>query len=172
MKYLPDLSLRLGILLLILVIPSTIYYNILLEPTLNITSFILHQEHTIIGNTVYIGNFALTFIAACIGIVAYLLLAILIFTTKSISWTKRLSMLILGSVLIFIANIVRIIILTNILLHNEPLFRTWHVLFWDVFSTLYVFLLWLILIRVFEIHTIPVYSDLKTLWQNQRKFKP
>ena len=73
-------------------------------------------------------------------------------------------MFVVGSVLILIANVLRIEILTSLLLTKQVnYFETLHLLIWKVMSSAYVVVVWIVLCKLFSVKTIPVYSDLQHL---------
>ncbi|MBS3172489.1 hypothetical protein J4438_02840, partial [Candidatus Woesearchaeota archaeon] len=67
---------------------------------------------------------------------------------------------------IFIMNIIRIEILLFLLIKNNyNLFEQVHLLFWNFVSGIYVAFVWIILIKKYKINSIPIYSDIKYLYQ-------
>lgn len=168
MKYWQDLLLRLGIALALLILPYDIFYYLLLGPTLALSSYFIHGAiHN--ATSIIIPGYRLELIPACIASVAYLLLALLVLTTKGIPWSKRVLMFIIGGIVIFVANTLRIILLAELIQKSYIAYQTWHLLIWNIFSTLFVVLLWIVLSYTFKVHTIPVYSDFKSLYKKYRK---
>ena len=114
----------------------------------------------IFGNSLLIGENRLVFVSACLAVSAYVLLSILILLTKDIKFIQGLKMFLAGSLTLFFVNLARIFILAIILLEfSIGLFDTLHLFFWDIFSTIFVFFLWIGLIKYYKIKAIPIYSD-------------
>ena len=110
------------------------------------------------------------FIQACIATSAYYLLILLILTTKDIGFKKSIKMLLLGSFLILLMNVLRIILLMLIVLNlGENWFEIVHITFWYFVSSVYVFLVWIFLIKKFNVHNIPIYSEAKYLINQMKK---
>lgn len=162
MKYHKDLALRV-ILALILGIFYQAYYAIFKPLTLNLSYFFLKMiddSAVLLDDKIVTATLTLTFIDACVAAAAYLLLSMLILTTKDIDWRKRIKMFLYGSLLILIFNIARIELLFFALLRLDySAYSTLHMFIWKFLSTVYVFGVWVFLIRKFRVKTIPVYSD-------------
>ncbi len=172
MKFIKDLTLRLALCFIILF--SNIFYYIMYPLTYYTTYLILRIFYNIqLGDYSYIiGSYEIKLIEACIGISAYILITFLIFLTYGIPWKQRFKILGLGIILIYLMNIIRLIfsifILTN---YSYDLFNKFHLLFWTILSTLYVFGVWIFLIYKFKIKTIPIYSDYIKLKRYLKKLK-
>ncbi len=122
------------------------------------------------GTMLYLEGYAFNFVDACAAASAYLLLSFLILLTMDISWKKRIAMFVAGSGLIWAFNILRILLLFVILLnYGLSAFAAVHMFIWKFLASVYVFLVWVFIIRAFKIKTIPVYSDLKYLMGKIRK---
>ena len=119
-----------------------------------------------VSSSLIFSNVIVTFIEACIAASAYYLLLLLIVATKDISFKDSVKMFLLGSLLILILNIVRIIILIFILLYSgTDFFNAIHIFFWQFISTIYVAGVWIFLVWKFKVKNIPIYSDLKYLYE-------
>lgn len=71
-----------------------------------------------------------------------------------------------GSLLILIMNISRILILIFVLIEfRTNYFEAIHMVFWKLISGVYVAFVWIFLVLVFKIKSIPIYSDLKELYK-------
>jgi len=162
MKYYKDLALRIA-LALALGIFYQAYYVIFKPLTLNISYFflkIMDGSAVLSGNKILTATHTLTFIDACVAAAAYLLLSMLILTTKDIAWKKRAKMFIYGSLLILLFNIARIEFLFIALFRMDySTYTALHLFIWKFLSTIYVFGVWVFLIRKFKVKAIPVYSD-------------
>jgi len=176
MKYEYKLILR---FLVILAFPINLLYSIFTPLTIYPIYFffkIINYQPELIKDFMIIGGFPLMFVSACIAASAYYLLLILILLTKDIEFKTIIKMFILGSFLILIANIIRVIILILILLHaGVNWFETMHLFLWRLIASVFVAFVWIILIRKYRIKSIPVYSDFKYLLNRsifkKKKFK-
>lgn len=166
MKYVPSLIIRITLTFIIFLLPINLFYLIWFKPTLLATSLVFTSySPEIIQDSLIIGNYQLQLISACISTTAYYLLVLLILTTKDISFKKRIYLFIFGSLLIFIGNLIRIDILIILLLKNKTNWaQTLHMFFWKVISSIYVLLVWIFLTRKMDIESIPIYSDIKHLY--------
>lgn len=170
MDYPKKLVIRIVIALALFLIPINIFYLIYLKPTLVYSFLTLSVYNPILWNdSLIINNDILKFVPACIASIAYYLLAVLILFTKDLSFKKMFQIFVLGSLIIFIANIIRIDLLIIILLEfGVDWFNKLHLLIWRFLSTIFVVIVWIFLTKLFKIKTIPVYSDLKYLWKHSR----
>lgn len=143
------------------------FYERILSPfTVYPSHFIidLFYNANLINGSIFIENYVINFIPACIAVLAYALLFFLIVLTKDINFKKGLKLFGLGSLLILIMNIIRIDILLFILVEfGDNMFDKVHLLFWNFISGAYVALVWIFLVKKFKIRTIPIFSDLKEL---------
>jgi exosortase/archaeosortase family protein len=165
MKYLKTLTLRL-LLALIIAFSFNLFYIILNPLTFNLTYLLLKifTNPILSINTILINSFTLKFIPACAAASAYLLLALLILLTKDIELKKGIKMFFLGSLLILIMNLTRILILIFILMnYGKDYFNLIHVIFWKIISSVFVVIVWVYLTNKFKIKSIPIYSDIKTI---------
>lgn len=133
-------------------------------PTIKFVSFLLslvgqtaNYKEMIVFNTQII-----QLIPACICLSAYYLLFILIFSTEGIKFIQRVKILIFSSFIFLVFNVLRIFIL--VLMLNTPLFNTLHMFLWYFVSTVAVFLIWILDVRLFKIKGIPIYSDFRYLF--------
>ncbi len=168
MKYEYRLIVR---IFLALIIPYKIFYPlftfITIYPSFLITKLlypgaVLYYSEKIIS----LCSRTLDFVPACIAASAYYLLLLLILLTKDIKLKDRVYMFLIGAALILAMNIVRIEILIIALLEfGKSWFDSVHLLFWRFLSSVYVFLVWIYLVKKFKVKSIPVYSDLKDLYK-------
>ncbi len=167
MKYHYNLILRLLIpfilnikVLFIILFPLTIYSVYFFFKLFNY-NILINKEILTINNQQFI------FVQACIASSAYFLLLLLIVLTKDLSWKKMFKLFILGSLIILIANIIRVITLLLISLNlSVNWFQLIHLFIWNFLATLFIVFLWIFLTKIFKIKTIPVYSDFKFLLNN------
>ncbi len=171
MDYYKNLVIRIALVLILFLIPVNLFYLIFLKPTLWLSFLTLNSYNPSLGfDSLVIGNEILKFVPACIATSAYALLAILVLFTKDIDFKKMLKIFVFGSLIIFIANIIRIDLLIILLLESGvDWFNRLHLVIWKFFSTIFVVLLWIYLIKKFKVKTIPIYSDLMYLIKKSRK---
>lgn len=136
--------------------PLTIYVNYWF--------FLLYLPVSLAGNTLSINGTSFEFVQACIAVSAYLIFTALVLLTKGVTVNKRLQMLGIGFVAIFVANMLRVQVLINIYFYfGKNFFDSVHLLFWHFISAIFVFFIWVYLSKKYKIRNIPVYSDLKYL---------
>nr|MBI4156228.1 pacearchaeosortase [Candidatus Woesearchaeota archaeon] len=165
MDYSKKLVIRVIVALLLVLIPINVFYLLLLKPTLFLTFISMNFYEPIINSSsLIINNEILVFIPACIATSAYYLLAGLVLFTKDLSLKRSLKMFFLGSLMIFIFNLIRIDFLIYVLIeYGIDWFNKVHLIFWNFLSTVFVAGTWILLAIKFKVKTIPVYSDLKYL---------
>ena len=154
------------IITLIITIFSNIFYSIFTPLTIYPTYAILSltQTTTLTNTTLTFNGTQFTFIPACIAGTAYLVLTILVLTTKGIKPIERIKALLTGYLLLLLLNITRILTLIFIYTFiSEQLFHTLHLIFWHILSTIFVLLIWILLTKLYKIKQIPIYSDIKHL---------
>ena len=165
--YIKTLSLRYGCALLVALLYP--FFSFVLSPLTVYASFYLlslFYDASLSGNILVINNVSFVFIAACTAALAHVLLAELIFVTKGISFAMGMRLFILGSVTIFLMNLVRILLLVAVYFtFGENYFDAVHIFFWQFVSTIFVALVWIVLVEVYKIKTIPLYSDIRTVLQ-------
>ncbi len=171
MRHLYSLALRVIIAFAFLLMPIDIFYLLLLKPTLYVSSFFLGSYNPIITtDSLIINNVALKFIPACIASLAYLLLLLLVLLTKGLGFKKSIGLFLLGSSIIFAANIARIDILIYVYFeYGKDLFNKLHLLIWDILSSIFVASMWIALSYLFGIKSIPVYDDMTALYSRIKK---
>ncbi|MBS3149625.1 pacearchaeosortase [Candidatus Woesearchaeota archaeon] len=174
MKYEHKLIIR--IILLFLIWPSLLYI-IFFIPTIYLSYLILKLiGYNIIvdltSQLLIINDLKLNFITACVATSAYQLLAILILLTKDLSFKKMLNMFIAGSLLVLAVNVIRIIFLSLIFVnYGYDLFEKFHILLWRGAASFIVFFIWITIIKIFKVKTIPIISDVTYLYKMIRKSK-
>ncbi|MAH43475.1 hypothetical protein CL614_07220 [archaeon] len=149
-----------------------IFYKILTPLTIKTVAFFfsLFTKTSISANLIITQGVIIEIIPACVAGSAYYLLLILMLTTPKIEPIKRIKVLILSFISLFILNIIRIIILT--LTSNSLYFELTHLIFWYLISTIFVVAIWIAVIKIFKIKQIPVYSDIKFVANLRNKKKP
>ncbi len=120
------------------------------------------------SRTIFIGNYQIELINACIAGAAYYLLLILNLSTKMAS-KQRVYSLIYSILALLALNIARIVILSFLLINNFLFFDFTHKLFWYVLSIIFVIAIWFSSVYLFKIKNVPIYSDFKNLLQLARE---
>ena len=153
--------------LFVMVFGLKIIYFLISPLTFKLSYWSLWYYHpTLISNASFIiQNNKLNFISACTAASAYLLLVLLTLTTK-MELKKSVKVFLLGILLIFIANIIRIdVLIITLIEFGSKAFETIHLLFWKILSSIYVVLVWIFLTKIFKIEKIPIYSDSKEIYK-------
>ena len=107
-------------------------------------------------------------ISACIAGSAYLLLLILNLSVP-MKTKKRIYSIALSFIILLGLNILRIFILSMLYHNNFRFFDFTHKLFWYALSTIFVIVIWFLIVKIFSIKEIPVYTDIKYLSKNIKK---
>jgi len=156
-------------------IPYSLIKLIIFPITIYLSYFLLSiiQQNVILNSPYIIINGVTTkFVTACAAVSAYYLLMLLVLLTKDIRPLTRLKMFFLGSLIILIVNTIRVVILLLILSYrNQNLFETVHIAFWMLIGSIIVALTWIYLVKRYKVRSIPVYSDLKYLFQQTKIYK-
>ena len=139
------------------------------EISSNLPSFI--QNIACIKTTIFFNDYYANIIPACIAGSAYYLLLILNLSTP-MNFSKRIKSLFFILGLFLLLNIVRIFSFALIFVNkNYEIFNIAHVASWYFGSTILVVLLWFANVYLFNIKTIPIYTDIKTMINQIRKSK-
>lgn len=145
-----------------------VFYIVLLPLTIYPSNFIisLFYSTNLINNTIYINNASITLIDACIAGSAYYLLLLLNFAMPMKAKTRVFSLL-FSFFLFLIINIARISLFSILFLSSFQYFDFAHKLTWYLMSGVFVFLVWILTIKVFDIKDIPFYTDLKFIYNKK-----
>jgi len=171
-KKLISIFFRYLIILLVSLGNLKIFYLILTPATVSSLKFFLlifGNEVVTISNKIITSNFVIELIPACVAGSAFFLLTILIFSTANIKTKVRINVLLISLASLFILNLIRILVLVNI--YGSIYFESVHWIFWNVLSTLLVVAIWLTLIKIYKIKSIPVYTDVRYLFSLIKKHK-
>jgi len=128
---------------------------------------------TVSGTEILVGDYSIKFIEACVAGSAYYLLFILNLTTK-MELRKRILSLLYSFFAFLILNIARIFLLSTLFINsncNFFVFDIIHKFFWYFLSTIFVVAIWFSEVRIFNIKTIPFYSDLMFFVESIRNQK-
>jgi len=147
-------------LIIILALLFPVFYIIFTPLTLYPVYLILSLFYSVNldKTTLMINGLSINLIKACIAGSAYFLLAILNLSTPKIK--KRFYALAFAVSLFLLINILRIVLLSILFLSNFAYFTETHLLTWYLLTAVFVLLIWLLTIKVFEINEIPFYSDI------------
>jgi len=163
MKYQYSLILRLT---LILIFTLTNFLYLIIKPITLYSLFLIFLPFntTLKNSSIIINNTEFNLIPACIAITAYILLAVLILLTKDLTIKTTIKLFLIGSLLILVANLIRISILILLWVYkNIYLFNTIHLFFWKFVASIYVAFVWIFLIKKYKIKSIPLIDDYKYL---------
>ena len=109
---------------------------------------------------ILIGNYVVEIIKPCVSAAGYYLLFILGMTTR-VKSNIRFKAIITAFGIFFGFNILRLVILTFFI--GSSSFELMHWIFWHFISTIFVVITWFIVVKIYKIKEIPVYSDMKYL---------
>lgn len=124
----------------------------------------LFFQTSLSGITITFNNIPIQLITACIAGAAYYLLLILNLSTPMPVKT-RIKAISFSFILFLAINIIRIVVFSLLLSSSFSLFNAIHLIFWYFLSSLLVFLVWYLEIKLFKIKNIPVYTDLKFIYK-------
>lgn len=138
-----------------------IFYFIFSPLTIFPVDFILRFFYDIITihNFIFINGIIIDISDACVAGSAYFLLFMLNLLTSEIKLMRRIKLFLFTSALLLMLNIIRIIAFAFVLVNNIPFFEQLHIFFWHFISAVYVFIVWIIAVKMFNIKSIPFYSD-------------
>ena len=164
MKYLKRLAIR-----LILCFAPISWFSFIFTPLTVYGSYIILLSFfdVIIRDSFLIVNgFPFKIVEACVASAAYYLLWLLCFLTKDISVKVRFKIIVYGFLLIFGMNLFRIGLLVFLAMkYGFYWFSLVHLTFWYIVTGVYVALVWIFLVRYYNIKNVPMYSDVKTIYR-------
>ena len=126
----------------------------------------LFMNTNFVGNEIVVGNYFIEIVRPCVAAAGYYLLFVLGMTTK-MKLFVRFKSIITAFGIFFGFNIIRLVFLTFFV--GNPSFELIHLIFWHFVSTVFVVVTWLIVIKIYKIKGIPVYSDLLYVKRLERK---
>ncbi len=159
--------------LLLSLVPVSVF-SFILTPLTIYTSFLILSAYNPIlsGNFLIINNIKFEFVEACIVTYAYYFFWVLVLLTKEIRLKIRFEMLFFGFILIFLMNVFRIGLVIYLgISHGFFWFNLVHLIFWKFIMGVYVALIWIFLIKVYSIKSVPIWDDLKFLYKDCFKKK-
>lgn len=153
-------------LLLIGLFALNIFYEIFRPLTIYPVYYLLKIffNASLNSNIIFIGV-SIEIIDACVAGSAYFLLLILNLSIPDINMPKRIKMIVFSFLSLLIINIVRIFFLSILAESGSSLFDVTHKFFWYSLSIVFVVCIWFIEVKLFKIKQIPLYSDLKFLYE-------
>jgi exosortase/archaeosortase family protein len=159
-----NLIIRYTILLFIGLLGIHFIYLILTPLTIYPVYFILKLFYniTIQNSSIFILNYQIEIVEACVAGAAYYLLLILNISV-SMNIKQRIYSLFYSLFVLLAINIIRIVILSFLLVNNFLFFDFTHMLFWYGLSTIFVVAIWFSEVKIFKIKNIPIYSDIINL---------
>ena len=147
-----------------------LFYFVFTPLTLYPVYFILNNIYTNLTlnvglSSIVAGEKSIVLVQACIAGAAYYLLLILNLTTPMSLKTRIKSIVFLVLTFLFL-NILRIVIFSVLFFNGAGnYFDLAHKLVWYAGSTALIVVLWFANVRVFNLHTIPVYTDWKSIFE-------
>jgi hypothetical protein len=143
-----------------------LFYKFLTPLTISVLDSILSLsgDSLVIGNSIHFKRVIFEIIPACIAGSAFYLMFILVFSTRGIIFRKRLAVLLSSFVLLFSFNMARLVFLVSIV--RASYFQVVHWLLWNFVSVIFVVGIWILMVYLFRLKSIPIYSDLKYLFDS------
>jgi hypothetical protein len=135
--------------------PLTIY------PVFSILNYI-YGALFIEPNVIFFKGYFANITPACVAGSAYFFILILNLITP-MSFSKRMRSLLFIWTSFLILNILRIVVFSSLVFRGYKYFNITHLSTWYFGSTLMVVLLWFGSVKIFDIKTIPAYSDFSYL---------
>ena len=129
----------------------------------------LFYETTRIANSLIINQTTFSIIEACVASFAYYFLWVLILLTKDITTKQRIKLLGFCWTSLLAVNVLRIVGL--IVIAQEigwQAFHAVHMVLWKFVSGIFVAVIWIVAVKKYNIHSIPVYDDL--MWLVKRSY--
>lgn len=154
------------LILLAFMFTLPLIYWVFTPMTVNSTASLLKLVYPsvfVYDNSILINsNVLIQIIPACVAGSAYLLLLILNLSVP-MNYKKRIYSVLVSFIFLFVLNILRIFLLAILFANKFYLFDLTHKVFWYSLSTILVVLIWFLIVKLFKITEIPVYSDMKQL---------
>ena len=156
------------IILILIALPNFwLFYLIFTPLTVYSVYFLLSLffDTTLMENIILINELPIELIPACIAGAAYYLLLILNLSVPKMKFKKRIKTIFFSFISLLILNILRIFVLSLVFLSGNSFFNVAHKLFWYLGSTVFVVGIWFAEVKIFKIKEIPIYSDIKFLYE-------
>ena len=134
-------------------------------PVLGILNLFYDNVVSLPGHVISYANVYARIISACVAGAAYYLLLILNLTTPMKAMKRMWSILFL-IVVFLVFNIFRIAVFAGIAAGGGNYFDIAHMMMWYFGSTIMVVIIWFLAVGLFKIKNIPVYTDVKSLYED------
>ena len=144
---------------------SFIFMPLTYWPVVWILSIFYDNVFTLEGHVISYATVYARIIPACVAGAAYYLLLILNLTTPMRA-IKRLWSVVFLMALFLVLNILRIVIFAGIATGGGNYFDVAHMVMWYFGSTIMVVLIWFLAVWMFKISDVPVYTDMKNLYDD------
>ncbi len=167
------LFLRYVLILLFGIGGGIVFYKLFLSPTVFLSSKLLSLfgETQFVNDFIFFNNIPIEISKACVAAAAYYLFFILIMSFP-LDLKKRTYLFLFNFLIFFIINVLRIFFMA--LLIKSNFFEEVHMAVWNLFSTIFVILVWFLSVKIFKIKEIPFYNDfifLKSLIKKKKDYK-
>ena len=152
-----------------------IFYAVLTPLTLGGVGLVLGSFYDVsfLDGGFIINGVFFNLVSACVGGAAFYLLFFLVMSCRDIGVLKRVRVFLFAFVLLYVFNVLRIVFMVKI--YGGFYFYFVHWIIWYFVSTLFVVIIWFLVVWLFEIRGIPVYSDFKfvfgAFWRGRRRVK-
>lgn len=156
-----DLVVRYLIIFLVGLGDLYIFYVILKPLTLNGVGLVLgvFYDVVLLVDGFIVGGVIFNLVSACVGGAAFYLLFILIMSCRDIGVAKRLRIVLFAFLLLYVFNVLRIVFMVGI--YGGLYFDLIHWVIWYFVSTLFVVIIWFLVVWLFKVKSIPAYSDFR-----------
>jgi len=162
------LVLRYGVLVLLGLFNLRLFYLIFTPltvfPVYRVLSLIDPSSRLLGSNLIFFSGFYAEIIPACVAGAAYYLLFIFNLTTP-MQWSQRWKSLLFLVFSFLFLNILRILVFAGLLSSGFQYFDVAHKLTWYFGSTVMVVIVWFVNVWIFKIKNIPIYTDMKDLFE-------
>jgi exosortase/archaeosortase family protein len=120
----------------------------------------------LIENLIIVNGLRFLFVDACIAVIAYYFFWILTMLTNDMKLAMRVKFILIGFFAIFLMNIFRIwLVIFLAVNYGFWWFNLVHLFFWRFVSGVYVALVWIFLVKYYNVKSIPVYDDFVILYR-------
>ena len=150
-----------------------IIYTVLTPLTIRISYLfikLIFEDAILFKSTVIYSAHSLQIISSCVAGSAYFLLLILNLSTP-MDARKRTKSLVFLIASFFLINILRIFVFAILFANDYSSLDVLHKITWYALGSLFVVMLWFANIRMFNITSIPIYSDISFLMQKRKDIK-
>lgn len=142
-----------------------LFYSVLTPLTvLSVSKTISLFTNVIVnGNFIHLNSFSVELVRGCVAGSAFFLMFILVFSTHDIKPAKRFYALVTASAMLFALNFLRLIFLILIYSPENIYFDAIHWTLWHLLSVFFVVGIWFSVVKIYQIKSVPIYSDIKFL---------